>query len=98
MAKGEIFTGWVSKYALTEGIRAARVQDCGDGLVNVLKADGTSGWGYLHGEGREWHKTRDGAVERAEVMRENKIKSIKKQLAKLEAMTFTIPPSHSEAP
>jgi hypothetical protein len=91
MAGKAIFIAWVSKYALTEGVYAARVQDCGDGMVNLLRPDGSSGWGYLHGEGKEWHRTREGAEERAEVLRGNKIKSLKKQIARLEGLSFSSP-------
>lgn len=89
MSDDKIITVWATKYALTEGIKAVRVKLCGDGMVNILQEDGRPGWGYLHGEGREWCRTREGAVERAEVIRENKIKSVKKQLARLEALTFS---------
>jgi hypothetical protein len=84
---GEIITAWVSKYALTEGVRAHRVKTCGSDMVNLLKPDGSSGWGYLH-KG-DWHLTKDAADQKAEQMRLRKIASVKKQLARLEALSFT---------
>ena len=78
---------WITKYALTEGIQEIEADDRsgGDGMVKRIDAD----WGpYFHGEGKEWHRSRDAAVVRAEAMRQAKIKSVKKQLERLERMTF----------
>lgn len=44
---------------------------------------------YAHGEGREWHRTLEGARKRAEIMRMAKIANLKKQIAKLEKLKFT---------
>jgi len=43
---------------------------------------------YYHGEGREWHRTPDGAIKRADIMRLKKIHAINKQIKKLEALDF----------
>lgn len=40
------------------------------------------------GQGIEWCKTKEEAVERAEVMRKKKIDSLKKQIEELEKMRF----------
>jgi hypothetical protein len=72
-----------TKYALTVGIQHLDAEDCGDGMV---KAGGL--FNYLHGEGRQWHRTREGAVLKAEAMRNAKIKSLEKSLAKLRALKF----------
>lgn len=85
--KGEFFTAWISKYALTEGIRAWRVVDCGSDMVQTIAADGSRGWGYFH-KG-DWHATYEEAAARAEAMRLRKIASVKKQLTKLETLSFT---------
>jgi hypothetical protein len=45
---------------------------------------------YFHGEGRNWHRTPEGAKAKAEAMRKAKIASLKKQLAKLESLSFDI--------
>ena len=89
MSRGEIITAWVSKYALTEGVKAHRVQICGGDMVNALKPDGSAGWGYLH-KG-DWHRTKAEADAKAEIMRQRKIASVKKQLARLEALSFSSP-------
>lgn len=73
---------WNSKYALTKGVIEQDGEDVGDSLVKVGLLQ------YLHGEGKEWHRTKESAVQRAEVMRKEKIASVRKQLARLEALRF----------
>lgn len=73
---------WNSKYALTEGLIEQEGEEVGDSMVQVGSSQ------YLHGEGKEWHRTRESAAARAEVMRKAKIASVRKQLARLEAMRF----------
>ena len=75
---------WISKYALTEGLIEKEGDDMGDSIMKVGSMQ------YLHGEGREWHRTRESAAARAEVMRKAKIVSVRKQLARLEAMRFDV--------
>ena len=41
-----------------------------------------------HGEGKDWHRTKESAVKRAENMRAAKIASMRKSIAKLEKMTW----------
>jgi hypothetical protein len=84
-----MFTAWISKYALTEGVTARRVlrTRTSDDMVQDVKPDGSPGWGYFH-KG-DWHLTRDDAAAKAEQMRLRKINSVKKQLARLEALSFT---------
>jgi len=47
-----------------------------------------SGKRYAHGEGNDWHRSAKQALERAEDMRKKKIASLRKSIAKLEAMNF----------
>ena len=79
---------YVTKYALTQGILAAEAKPCGDNkrpMAEVFPKDGRYPY-YLHGD--DFHLTIGYAVNRAEEMRLKKIASLKKQLAKLEAMDF----------
>lgn len=43
---------------------------------------------YYHGEGRDWHLTEESAGVRATQMVKDKIKSLKKQITKIEKMRF----------
>ncbi len=80
-------TVYSSRYALTAGVQRidnAEVKESG-----LVAYRDKSNWTiYLHNEGKEWHRTEDGAIARAEAMRQAKIASLKKSLAKLEKMRF----------
>jgi hypothetical protein len=73
---------WNSKYALTEGLIEQECEGVDSSTVRV------GSMRYLYGEGKEWHRTRESASARAEVMRKAKIASLRKQLARLEALRF----------
>lgn len=73
---------WISKYALTDGIKEIEADLVSDSMVRIGSCS------YLHGEGREWHRTKEGAIIRANEMRKRKINSIRKTLSKLEIMKF----------
>lgn len=74
---------WITKYALTKGVYSIDGEvhpTIGKGQLLV----GLHHCGVFHGEGREWHRTREAAVVRANQMRLAKIKSLQKQLAGLQ--------------
>lgn len=75
---------WITKYALTQGIFEQKAELCEEGMIEV-KAEHTT---YYHGEGKDWHRTKESAVKRAEEMRQKKIASLKKQIERLEEMRF----------
>ena len=74
---------WVSKYALTDGIRhhenVKRSLDAPDMIVVEISPRGTI---YFHGEGKNWHLTPYAAKVRAKEMAEKKVASLKKQMKK----------------
>lgn len=75
---------WISKYALTQGIYEADVrQGASDGHVV-----GNGMFENYHGDGKEWHRTKAGAILRAEVVRLTKISSLQKSISKLEKLKF----------
>lgn len=82
---------WISQYALSEGVIET------EGETGVIGIEGETietsmvrlvSGRYVYGEGKNWHRTREGAVARAEEMRKRKISSLRKQLELLEAMCF----------
>lgn len=83
----EEFDVWIAKYALTRGILKglARVTQTSDTMIEV---ESLGSHAYFHGEGRQWHRTRDGAIAKARGMRDAKIKALNKQIAKLALTTF----------
>lgn len=81
--------GYITKYALSAGIHRARLRLCdADGMVEEV---GQRWATYYHGEGKDWHRTYASALKRAEAMRDAKIKSLRKSLDKMKAVTFQEP-------
>lgn len=79
---------FITKYALTTGVEEAETEideDCPELVIWGL--DGYHLTAY--GEGKEWHRTREGANARAEQMRLAKIASLQKQINRLEGFSFT---------
>lgn len=75
---------FVTKYALTAGIQEVDAE-----VKSKMAHWKVGGWSmYAHGEGRDWHKTREAAVVRAEHIRAAKIHSLHRSIKKLEAKTF----------
>jgi hypothetical protein len=71
-----------TRWCLTAGIEEMEAESVPqNGMVTVKRPNGGSL--YIHGEGRDWHRTREQAVARANVVRVKKIAAVKKQLAKL---------------
>ena len=83
---------WITKRALTEGITVedGEVSETSPSMICYGEKAGYCQQ-YAHGEGKHWHRTPGGAESRAEQMRQAKIASVKKSLAKLERMTFKAP-------
>lgn len=77
-----------TKYALSSGILEHEAEETHlPTMVCIPRTDTTFSY-CLHGEGCQWHRTKESAVERAEAMRVAKIKALRKQIAKLEGMKF----------
>ena len=74
---------WVTKLAIS-GKGVIPCEDARSSHVDTMVIVGSL---FLHGD--EWHTTPEAAIARAEKMRTRKIASLKKQIAKLEAMTFS---------
>ncbi len=81
------FKVWLTKYALTQGVFLKDVEDCGDDMV----ADRGKYTACYHGEGRDWHRTRESALRRVEEMRAAAIKAAKRKLDKLTTMRIEVP-------
>lgn len=79
---------YLTKYALTDGI--VEIDDCyvvaaGDSVKIKRPADSFVWFGS---PGKDIHNNKKDAIERANDMRDRKIASVKKQLLKLEKMSF----------
>ena len=80
---------YITKYLFTEGIqeREVRQSDSYRDMVSLYPVPGRCSMNF-HGEGSEWHRTREGAVARALQLQQAKIKSLEKSIAKIKAMKF----------
>jgi hypothetical protein len=88
MEDDEIISVWVSKYALSKGIlhmKAERSRRFPSLVVNPENRLQT-----FHEEGREWHLSEADAQTRADAMRQAKIVSLRKQIARLERLDFGV--------
>jgi len=75
---------WITKYALTAGLFQLEVELCSsDGMVKHRGNGVTSFDQYFHGEGRDWHKTKESALERAVALTNTKLKSMEKSKKKV---------------
>lgn len=80
----DIQTVWISKYALSAGISEAKAE-VRDGKAYPGAPFATFTYFLM---GRDAHTSREEAVNAANAEREKKIASLKKQLAKLQVLTF----------
>lgn len=76
---------YVTKYALTQGVFACEAEATHSPSIV------TCGRAAYHGEGRDWHRTWESALARAEKMRTERLRSLKASIAKLEKTAFTEP-------
>jgi hypothetical protein len=82
---------WITKYALSSGIKRATAELClsvapNGSMIGVIR-DGRASLGELYHK-PYWSGSETDAIAQAERMRVAKIASLRKQIAKLEAMKF----------
>ncbi len=77
---------FIVKYALTEGIF---IVDATERAGNMYSSPSTQGFGTLYWHKNEYALTVEEAIARAEELRKKKLKSLRKQLDKLEQKVFT---------
>lgn len=76
---------WITKYALTNGITRVDAEVCDETMI-AYRCSEESLPQFAHG--KDWHRDEASALARAEEMRNKKIASLRKSIAKLEAMKF----------
>jgi hypothetical protein len=78
---------WLSKYALTDGVKEVEskcAESAGEKYISLV------GWWNSFRMGREIWLTKAEAIAAAEAMRVKKIASLRKQIAKLEKLSFGV--------
>ena len=78
-------TVYITQYALTKGVleKEAQVSERFPNLIHTSAKTSDDVYSKPY-----WHLTREEAVAHAEQLRERKVAALKKQVAKLEKMTF----------
>ena len=86
--RGHDIKVWITKYAMTSGIEEieAIVSTTSDRLI--VESNPGQFCRSFYPEGREWHRTRQKAVDCAEDMRVKKLASLRKQIARIEKLKF----------
>ena len=79
---------WITKYALTQDVVTVEVEEPWATTPNMIRVVGKLS-GYFHKP--DWHTSKEAAEARVAQMVEAKRKSLRKSMAKLDALTITIP-------
>lgn len=79
---------WVSKYALSIGLKRIDVEKPDSGDLYVYESGEERGVFRSYRLGNHAHKTREAAEAAAEKMRTRAISSLKKRIEKLEGLSF----------
>lgn len=79
---------WITKYALSTGIREEDAEICTIGNGRMIKVSSGARIELFHGEGKDWHRSLEGATRKAYEMRLKKIKSLEAQISKLVYLKF----------
>ena len=77
---------WDTHYALTNGI-VERDVNASDVQVDGILFFTVGGYGQFLRKG-EWHTTLESAITEAERMRESRVRSLRKQIARIETLEF----------
>lgn len=86
----ERFKAYITKYALSSGITLEEVED----WFNISPTMVSSMKRYKYYHKGDWHRSWSSAQTKAEDMRRARIASLKRQLEKLESLTFGSPTDH----
>jgi hypothetical protein len=77
---------YITKYALTRGIIDEKEVEICKNIPNMVECREAFFHDYFHKP--DWHETKEEAIKRAELMKNKKIESLKKQIQKLEKIKF----------
>lgn len=76
---------YLTKYALSRGVKGIEADPSGQYVRDI-----NNRWGGLYTIGRDVFESKQDAMADAEKRRKSKIASLKKQIAKLEKLTFVV--------
>jgi hypothetical protein len=78
---------WSTKWVLTDGVVELEGEVCADVSANMVevKHPQSGRTFFLHGEGKEWHRTEESAIQRALTVAERKLVAIERQAKSIKA-------------
>lgn len=80
---------WITKYALSTGIMEEEGETCDSINPNMLRVNGAgNNYRLFHGEGKDWHRSKEGAIHKANIMRLKKIRSLESQIVKFRNLNY----------
>lgn len=80
---------YITKYALTQGILTSyNAELCDDINPNMIKVSFTNDWHHNYFHKPNWHETYEEALEQANKIKTRKIEALKKQIKKIEQLSF----------
>lgn len=77
---------YITKYALSKGIFEIEAER--SSIPDLIRTNSRGFFETFQREGINWHLSKDGAIEQAKRMRDNRIKALNKQIQKLNKLTF----------
>ena len=86
ITNGETIKAWITRYALSAGVKLVHARVSGNMIIFQTDGGHTD---FAHDN--DWHRTPESALRRAEEMRSKKIESLKKSIARIEAIEFVVP-------
>ncbi|VVA47960.1 hypothetical protein SERVES_01681 [Serratia ficaria] len=81
---------FVTKYALSTGIFSAEAERRDGSDMAIIRVDRSSGYFDMYLHKGDFHLDEESALRKAQEMRQKKIASLHKQLAKLEKLKFEV--------
>jgi len=79
---------WIVKYAMTQGIYEAEAEVCSEIDENMITVASDNGGYVSYFHKGDWFESKALAIVAANAMRDRKIKSLKKKIAKIEQLDF----------
>ena len=78
---------WITKYALSKGIFEVEVEEIDPEYPNMVIHATKGNWKkFYHGEGKDWHRTQETAIQRAKTMAKGQFKAMEKKALQMQRL------------
>jgi len=79
---------WNTRYCLTDGITEHEAERFENSELVTIRKIGSGCDMHLHGEGKDWHRSLESAITRANEIKIKKLQSLDKQIKKISDIEF----------